>query len=67
MGGQSRDNLLDAFESTSFDLVIIGGGITGAGVARAASQRGLSVALLEAKDFSSGTSSKSSKLIHGGL
>ncbi|MBT4655505.1 MAG: FAD-dependent oxidoreductase, partial [Actinobacteria bacterium] len=47
--------------------MIIGGGITGAGVARAASQRGLSVALLEAKDFSSGTSSKSSKLIHGGL
>ena len=47
--------------------MVIGGGITGAGIAREMSQRGLSVALLEAEDFASGTSSRSSKLIHGGL
>ncbi len=50
-----------------YDLVIIGGGITGAGVARDAVLRGLKVALFEMGDFASGTSSKSSKLIHGGL
>ena len=50
-----------------FDLVIIGGGITGAGVARDAARRGLRVALVEASDFAAGTSSRSSKLIHGGL
>ena len=49
------------------DLVIIGGGITGAGIARDAALRGLKVALFEKADFGSGTSSKSSKLIHGGL
>jgi glycerol-3-phosphate dehydrogenase len=50
-----------------FDLLIIGGGIIGAGVARDAAMRGLSVALVEQADFASGTSSKSSKLIHGGF
>ncbi|MBL4635932.1 MAG: glycerol-3-phosphate dehydrogenase/oxidase [Kofleriaceae bacterium] len=50
-----------------YDIVIIGGGITGAGIARDASLRGLRVALFEKDDFGSGTSSKSSKLIHGGL
>lgn len=50
-----------------FDLVIIGGGITGAGVALDAASRGLDVLLLERNDFASGTSSKSTKLIHGGL
>jgi len=50
-----------------FDLIIVGGGINGAGAARDAASRGLSVALVEANDFSSGTSSKSSKLIHGGI
>lgn len=50
-----------------FDVVVIGGGITGAGVARDAALRGLSVALLERRDFACGTSSRSSKLIHGGL
>lgn len=50
-----------------FDLIVIGGGITGAGVARDAALRGLSVALIEAADYASGTSSRSSKLIHGGL
>jgi glycerol-3-phosphate dehydrogenase len=50
-----------------FDLAVIGGGITGAGVALDAASRGLSVALVEKRDFASGTSSRSSKLIHGGL
>jgi glycerol-3-phosphate dehydrogenase len=63
----NRGEALDRLERERFDLVVIGGGISGAGVARAASQRGLRVALLEASDFASGTSSRSSKLIHGGL
>jgi len=63
----ARSATLDRLERESFDCVVIGGGISGAGVAREASLRGLSVALLEAEDFASGTSSRSSKLIHGGL
>lgn len=51
----------------SFDLIIVGGGITGAGIALDASSRGLKVALFEKLDFASGTSSRSTKLIHGGL
>jgi glycerol-3-phosphate dehydrogenase len=62
-----RARTLDALERDAFDLVVIGGGISGAGIARAGALRGASVALLEAADFASGTSSKSSKLIHGGL
>ncbi len=54
-------------ENRSFDLVVIGGGINGAGVARDAAQRGLSVALFEQGDFADGTSSRSSKLVHGGI
>ncbi len=54
-------------EGDMFDLAVIGGGITGAGIARDAALRGLSVALLEAQDYASGTSSRSSKMIHGGL
>lgn len=50
-----------------FDLLVVGGGITGAGIALDAASRGLSVALVERGDFASGTSSKSSKLVHGGL
>ena len=53
--------------SRAFDVVVIGGGISGAGIAREAALRGASVALLEAADYASGTSSRSSKLIHGGL
>jgi glycerol-3-phosphate dehydrogenase len=53
--------------SDSFDVVVIGGGVTGAGAALDAATRGLSVALVEARDFASGTSSRSSKLFHGGL
>ena len=58
---------LAALARESFDLIVIGGGITGAGIARDGARRGLRVALLEAADFASGTSSRSSKLIHGGL
>jgi glycerol-3-phosphate dehydrogenase len=54
-------------ERDSFDLVVVGGGITGAGVALDAAARGYSVALVEKSDFAAGTSSRSSKLIHGGL
>src|SRR5438477_11901088 len=50
-----------------FDVLVIGGGITGAGVALDAASRGLRTALVERDDFASGTSSKSSKLVHGGL
>ena len=58
---------LRAMAREPFDLLVIGGGITGAGVALDAVSRGLSVALVERNDFSEGTSSRSSKLIHGGL
>ena len=64
---RDRDALFDALEARTFDVAIIGGGITGAGVARDAALRGFSVALVEARDFASGTSSRSSKMIHGGL
>lgn len=63
----SRDRCIFALEREVFDLVVIGGGITGAGIARDAAMRGLSVAVLEAKDFSAGTSSRSSKMLHGGI
>ena len=53
--------------ANEFDLAVIGGGITGAGVALDAATRGFSVALLERSDFAAGTSSRSSKLVHGGL
>ncbi|HKX19022.1 MAG TPA: FAD-dependent oxidoreductase, partial [bacterium] len=54
-------------ESGPFDVLVIGGGITGAGVALDAAARGFSVALVEQGDFASGTSSRSTKLVHGGL
>jgi glycerol-3-phosphate dehydrogenase len=54
------------FRTEAFDVAIIGGGITGAGIARDAALRGLRVALVEAKESASGTSSRSSRLIHGG-
>ena len=62
-----RLNLLNAAENDVVDLVIIGGGITGAGIALDAASRGMSVFLVEKNDFASGTSSRSTKLIHGGL
>ena len=58
---------LDRMRNEEFDLAVIGGGVTGAGVALDAASRGLKVALVEKRDFASGTSSRSSKLIHGGL
>jgi glycerol-3-phosphate dehydrogenase len=58
---------LNGIDTATFDAVVIGGGMAGAGVARDLALRGASVALLEKGDFASGTSSKSSKLIHGGL
>lgn len=58
---------LDALSSTVFDLAIIGGGINGAATAREAALRGMKVALVDANDFAGATSSRSSKLIHGGL
>jgi len=64
---KTRAENLVTFMTDDFDLAIIGGGITGAGVARDAAMRGLKVALIEANDFASGTSSRSSKLIHGGI
>ena len=63
----ARAEALAAFEAERFDLVVIGGGITGAGVALDAASRGYSVALVERDDYASGTSSRSSKLVHGGL
>lgn len=62
-----RDKILKKIVSKKFDLVIIGGGVTGAGIALDASSRGMNVCLIEKDDFASGTSSKSTKLIHGGL
>ncbi len=62
-----RGQALAALSGDEFDVVVIGGGITGAGVALDAATRGYSVALLERADFAAGTSSRSSKLVHGGL
>ncbi|MEO9965806.1 MAG: glycerol-3-phosphate dehydrogenase/oxidase [Reichenbachiella sp.] len=64
---QTRQSIIQNLKNEYFDLIVIGGGITGAGIALDASTRGLKVALLEKNDFASGTSSKSTKLIHGGL
>lgn len=63
----TRQENLRRLKEELFDLLIIGGGITGAGVARDAALRGFRVALVEKGDFASGTSSRSSKLVHGGL
>lgn len=62
-----RDEALDRLGRDQFDVLVIGGGITGAGAALEAASRGLRTALVDKEDFGSGTSSKSSKLIHGGL
>jgi glycerol-3-phosphate dehydrogenase len=62
-----RAQAVAALSEDEFDVVVIGGGITGAGVALDAATRGYSVALVERADFASGTSSRSSKLVHGGL
>jgi len=67
LGSFDRTTSLRALADTQFDVLVIGGGITGAGVALDAASRGLRTALVERDDFASGTSSKSSKLVHGGL
>jgi glycerol-3-phosphate dehydrogenase len=64
---RTRDDALAALAEHPYDVLVIGGGITGAGVALDAASRGYSVALVEQADFASGTSSRSSKLVHGGL
>lgn len=64
---KNRQSILDKIETTSFDLLVIGGGITGVGILLDAQSRGLKTALVEMQDFASGTSSRSTKLIHGGL
>jgi glycerol-3-phosphate dehydrogenase len=63
----AREQALRSISSEQFDVVVIGGGITGAGVALDAASRGFSVALVEKRDYAAGTSSRSSKLVHGGL
>ncbi|MCQ9388226.1 glycerol-3-phosphate dehydrogenase/oxidase [Brevibacterium sp. 50QC2O2] len=65
--GFSRREMLDELESSVYDVVIVGGGITGSYAALDAASRGFKVALIEKDDFASGTSSKSSKMVHGGL
>jgi glycerol-3-phosphate dehydrogenase len=65
--GLERGSILDSLEKEKHDVLIIGGGITGAGIALDAASRGMKVALVEMQDFAAGTSSRSTKLIHGGL
>ncbi|MBI2721269.1 MAG: FAD-dependent oxidoreductase [Bacteroidetes bacterium] len=64
---KNRNNLIEQLAKNTFDILVIGGGITGAGIALDATARGLKVALVEMQDFASGTSGRSTKLIHGGL
>ncbi|MDV2686225.1 glycerol-3-phosphate dehydrogenase/oxidase [Alkalihalophilus lindianensis] len=64
---EMRSSYVSALKTKDLDLLVIGGGITGAGIALDASSRGLSTGLLEMQDFAAGTSSRSTKLVHGGL
>src|ERR1700710_229534 len=64
---ENREDALRQMSETQFDVLVIGGGVVGAGAALDAASRGLTVALVEARDLASGTSSRSSKLVHGGL
>jgi glycerol-3-phosphate dehydrogenase len=65
--GSKRQQTIQSLQSTELDVLIIGGGIVGAGVARDAAMRGLKVGLVEQHDFAFGTSSRSSRLLHGGM
>jgi glycerol-3-phosphate dehydrogenase len=67
LDARNRDEVLRQLAAEPFDVLVIGGGITGAGAALDAAARGLRVALVESRDLAAGTSSRSSKLIHGGL
>ena len=67
LGPQQRADALARLAAQEFDVVVLGAGVVGAGAALDAATRGLSVALVEARDYASGTSSRSSKLVHGGL
>ena len=67
LGPEQRKQAWERLGSEQFDVVVIGGGVVGAGAALDAATRGLKVALVEARDFASGTSSRSSKMFHGGL
>src|SRR5262245_3758940 len=67
LGPAERAAALDGLAGGEFQVLVIGGGVVGAGVALDAATRGLSVGIVEARDFGSGTSSRSSKLVHGGL
>lgn len=62
-----RNQVIETLNNFSFDVLVVGGGITGAGIALDAVSRGLSVALVDMQDFAAGTSSRSTKLVHGGL
>jgi glycerol-3-phosphate dehydrogenase len=65
--GLERKEILQEMNGQSYDLLVIGGGITGAGIALDAQSRGIRTALVEMQDFAAGTSSRSTKLVHGGL
>jgi len=67
LGPDERRAALERMATETFDVLVVGGGVTGAGAALDAATRGLSVALVEQRDLAAGTSSRSSKLIHGGL
>lgn len=67
LSARNRAELLEQLKTQHFDLAVVGGGVTGAGIALDAASRGMKVALVEKDDFASGTSSKSTKLVHGGL
>ena len=67
LGPVERAAAIEALKSKELDILVVGGGIVGAGSALDAVTRGLSTGILEARDWSSGTSSRSSKLVHGGI
>src|SRR6267154_2386857 len=67
LSSQHRGSIIHNLKTGVYDLLVIGGGITGAGIALDAASRGLKTALVEKNDFAFGTSSRSTKLIHGGL
>ena len=67
LSAKNRESDLGALGGGELDVLVVGGGVVGAGIARDAATRGLSVGLVEAQDWASGTSSRSTKLIHGGL